>query len=69
MCVLFCDDIVILNLPCNPLEKMTRKYVTNHWQMRSKGVNGKVNVKFEDCNDVKVVHCKGPWGVCIAVVL
>ncbi len=63
MCVPFCDDVVILNLPCNPLEKMTRKYVTHHWQMRSKGVKGKTSVIFEDCSDVKVVvHCKGPWG-------
>lgn len=41
---------------------MTRKYETDHWQMRKQGVNGKVSVIFEDCGDVQVVHCKGPWG-------
>ncbi len=42
MCVPFCNDVVILNLPCNPLEKMTRKYVTEHWQTRAR-VNRKVS--------------------------
>jgi hypothetical protein len=73
MCVVFCDDVVILNLPRNPLEKTTRKYVTHHWQMRSKGVNGKISVIFEDCGDCgdcgEGCTLQRTLGVCIAVVL